>query len=81
MMDGKTIRNVQSVIPKYNMFNTLVHLVGFAIEIKWMYLQLLNMLLDWTSNGLDSVALHVLDFRHLNSFNYNFISSMYFVLF
>ena len=30
MMDGKTVRNTYSVIPKYNKFDTLVHLVGFA---------------------------------------------------
>ena len=33
MMDGQTVRNTQSVIPKYNKFDTLVHLVGFIIEI------------------------------------------------
>ena len=34
MMDGKTVRNMQRVILKYNYFDTLVHLVGFIIEIK-----------------------------------------------
>ena len=33
MMDGKTVRNMWSVIPKKNKFDTLVHLVGFTIEI------------------------------------------------
>ena len=33
MMDGKTVWNTESVIPKYNKFDTLVHLVGFTIEI------------------------------------------------
>ena len=27
MMDGKTVRNMYSVIPKYNKFDTLVYLV------------------------------------------------------
>jgi len=33
MMDGKTVRNMYGVIPKINKFETLVHLVGFTIEI------------------------------------------------
>ena len=33
MMDGKTVRNMQSVIPKQNKFETLVHLFVFTIEI------------------------------------------------
>ena len=33
MMDGKTVRNMYSVTPKYNKFKTLVHLVGFTIEM------------------------------------------------
>jgi len=32
MMDGKTVRNMYSVIPKQNKFDTLVHLVGFTTE-------------------------------------------------
>ena len=31
MMDGKTVRNMYSVTP-INKFETLMHLVGFAIE-------------------------------------------------
>ena len=33
MMDRKTIRNMWIVIPKYNKFDKLAHLVGFTIEI------------------------------------------------
>jgi hypothetical protein len=33
MMDGKTVWNMWSVIPKENKFEKLVHLVGFIIEI------------------------------------------------
>ena len=33
MMDGKTVRNMYSVIPKYKKFEKLVHLVGFIIEV------------------------------------------------
>jgi len=33
MIDGKTVRNMQSVIPKQNKFKKLVHLGGFTIEI------------------------------------------------
>jgi len=33
MMEGKTVRNMSSVVPKLNKFDTLVHLVGFTIEI------------------------------------------------
>jgi len=33
MMDRNTVRNMWSVIPKYNKFDTMVHLVGFTIEI------------------------------------------------
>ena len=32
MMDGKTVRNMYSIIQKQNQFDTLLHLVGFAIE-------------------------------------------------
>jgi len=32
IMDEKTIRNMQSVIPKWNKSDTLVHLVGFTTE-------------------------------------------------
>ena len=37
LMDGKTVRNTQSVIPKLNKFDTLVHLVGFTIEMVFLY--------------------------------------------
>jgi len=33
MMDGKTVRNMYNVIPKQNKLETLIHLVGFTIEI------------------------------------------------
>jgi len=33
MMDGKTVRNMWSVIPKSNKFDTLVHLVGFTVDM------------------------------------------------
>ena len=33
MMDGKTVRNMQSVSPEINKFEELAHLVGFTIEI------------------------------------------------
>ena len=33
MIDGKTVRNMQGIIPKQNKFDTLVHLVGFTTEI------------------------------------------------
>ena len=38
MMDGKTVRNMYSVIPKQNKFDTLVDLVGFTVEIVYMYM-------------------------------------------
>jgi len=34
MMDGKTVRNMQSVVPKLNIFEALVHLVGFTVQIQ-----------------------------------------------
>jgi hypothetical protein len=33
MMDEKTFQNMRSVIPKYNKFEKLVHLVGFTTEM------------------------------------------------
>ena len=33
MVDGKTVRNMYSVIPKLNTFHTPVHLVGLTVEI------------------------------------------------
>ena len=33
IMDGMTVQNMQSVIPKLNKLDTLVHLVGFTIEL------------------------------------------------
>jgi hypothetical protein len=33
MMDGKTVRNMQSIIPKQNKIDTLAHLVGSTIGI------------------------------------------------
>jgi hypothetical protein len=33
MMAGMTVQNMYSVIPKYNKYEKLVHLVGFTIEI------------------------------------------------
>jgi hypothetical protein len=33
MMDGKTVQNMWSVIPKSNKFDTLVHLVGFTVDM------------------------------------------------
>jgi len=33
MMEGKTVQNTYSVIPKYNKFKNLIHLVGFTIEM------------------------------------------------
>ena len=33
MMDEKTVRNMYSVIPKQNKFDTLVRLVGFTVVI------------------------------------------------
>jgi hypothetical protein len=33
MMDGKTVRNMLSFIKKRNKIGTLVHLIGFTVEI------------------------------------------------
>jgi len=33
MMDGKTVRNMQSATTKQNKFEKLVHILGFTIEI------------------------------------------------
>jgi len=33
MMDGKTVRNMLSISIKLNKFDTLMHLVGFTVEI------------------------------------------------
>jgi hypothetical protein len=33
LMDRKTVRNMESVIPKINKFEKLVHLVGITIGI------------------------------------------------
>jgi len=44
MMDRKTFWNTENVITKYNKFDTLLHLVGFTIEIKMFVLHSLTFL-------------------------------------